>query len=315
MTQPKIALLGAGNIGGTLAHLALLKRLGSVVLFDIVPGLAQGKALDLCQSMGLEGGSASLVGTDCISDISCADVVIVTAGFPRAPGMSRDDLLEKNASVIKSLGYEIKEHAPQAFVIVVTNPLDAMVWVMKEATGFPPERVVGMAGILDSARFRSFLSEALGIAVCDIESMVLGGHGDLMVPLPRYTTISGIPLTEFVERGALSAERLEAIVDRTRKGGGEIVALLKAGSAFYTPASAALLMAESYLYDKKRLLPCAAWLDGPYGVNQVYAGVPITIGRGGVEKIWQLNLTEAELSLFHASIEGVKELIQQLKGK
>ncbi|MGL6187933.1 MAG: malate dehydrogenase, partial [Holosporales bacterium] len=217
--------------------------------------------------------------------------------------------------VIKSLGHEIKAHAPKAFVVVVTNPLDAMVWVMKEATGFPPERVVGMAGILDSARFRSFLSEALGIAVCDIESMVLGGHGDLMVPLPRYTTISGIPLAEFVERGVLSAERLEAIVDRTRKGGGEIVALLKAGSAFYTPASAALLMAESYLYDKKRLLPCAAWLDGPYGVHQVYAGVPITIGRAGVEKIWQLDLTEAELSLFHASVEGVKELIQQLKDK
>ena len=281
MARSKIALIGAGNIGGTLAHLAALKDFGDIVLFDIVEGVPQGKALDLAQSGAVEGFDAALGGTQDYAPIAGADVVIVTAGVPRKPGMSRDDLLSINTKVMGQVGAGIRDYAPGAFVICITNPLDAMVYVLREACGLPHRQVVGMAGVLDSARFRHFIADELSVSVEDVTAFVLGGHGDTMVPLPRYSTVAGIPLTDLVTMGWLSAERLEEILQRTRDGGAEIVGLLKTGSAFYAPASAAIQMAEAYLKDKKRVLPCAAWLDGEYGVDGLYVGVPAVIGAAG----------------------------------
>jgi malate dehydrogenase len=309
----KIALIGGGNIGGTLAHLAGLKDLGDVVLFDVVEGLPQGKTLDLSQSSAIEGFNSSLKGTNDYAEIKGSDVVIVTAGIARKPGMSRDDLIEINTKVIKSVAAGIKKHAPKAFVIVITNPLDAMVWVMKEATGFAPEKVVGMAGVLDSARFRYFLSEEFGVSVEDITAFVLGGHGDTMVPLARYSTVAGIPLPDLVKMGWTTQKKLDAIVQRTRDGGAEIVGLLKTGSAFYAPASAAIQMAESYLKDQKRVLPCAAYLTGQYGVDKLYVGVPVVIGANGVERIVEIKLDKDEKKLFDTSVKAVKDLIKGIK--
>jgi malate dehydrogenase len=306
----KIALVGSGMIGGTLAHLAGLKELGDIVLFDIAEGMPQGKALDLSQSSPIEGFDANLSGTQDYSGLAGADVVIVTAGVPRKPGMSRDDLVGINTKVISSVAEGIKAHAPNAFVIVITNPLDAMVWVMREKTGFAHNKVVGMAGVLDSARFRYFLAEALKVSVEDVTAFVLGGHGDTMVPLPRYSTVAGIPLTDLVKMGWISQKDLDAIVQRTRDGGAEIVGLLKTGSAYYAPASAAIAMAESYLRDKKRVLPCAAHLTGQYGVNDLYVGVPVVIGAGGVERIVEIELTKDEQAAFLHSVNAVKDLIK-----
>lgn len=309
----KIALIGGGNIGGTLAHLAGLKELGDIVMFDVVEGLPQGKTLDQAQSSTIEGFDAVLKGTQDYKDIEGSDVVIVTAGIARKPGMSRDDLINTNTSIIKSVAEGIKKHAPNAFVIVITNPLDAMVWVMKEATGFKPEKVVGMAGVLDSARFRYFLSEEFGVSVEDVTAFVLGGHGDTMVPLARYSTVAGIPLTDLVKMGWTTKEKLDAIIQRTRDGGAEIVGLLKTGSAFYAPASAAIQMAESYLKDKKRVLPCAAHLTGQYGIDDLYVGVPVVIGKDGVEKIVEIKLDSEEQQLFDKSANAVRELVKSIK--
>jgi malate dehydrogenase len=309
----KIALIGAGNIGGTLAHLIGLKELGDVVLFDINEGQPQGKALDLAESSPIEGFDVNLKGANDYKDIAGADVVIVTAGVPRKPGMSRDDLLNINAKVISSVAEGIKANAPDAFVIVVTNPLDAMVWVMREKTGFKPNKVIGMAGVLDSARFRYFLAEEFGVSVEDVTAFVLGGHGDTMVPLVRYSTVAGIPLPDLVKMGWATQEKLDQIVQRTRDGGAEIVNLLKTGSAFYAPASAAVQMAESYIKDKKRVLPCAAELNGQYGVNGVYVGVPVVIGKDGVERIVEIELNETEKAGFNKSVDAVKGLIEVIK--
>jgi malate dehydrogenase len=313
MARKKIALVGAGNIGGTLALLAGLKQLGDVVMFDIVEGVPQGKSLDIAQSSPIEGFDATLVGTNDYAAIKGADVVIVTAGIPRKPGMSRDDLLGINGKVISSVGQAIKQHCPQAFVIVITNPLDVMVWVMREESGLPASRVVGMAGVLDSARFRYFLSEALGVSVEDVTAFVLGGHGDSMVPLIRYSTVAGIPLPDLVKKGWISQEKLDAIVQRTRDGGAEIVGLLKTGSAFYAPAAAAIEMAESYLLDKKRVLPCAAQLNGEYGVTGLYVGVPVVIGAGGVERVVEIDLDKTEKALFDKSVSAVRGLIDEMR--
>src|SRR5881227_2053700 len=310
MARNKIALVGAGQIGGTLALLAGLKELGDVVLFDIVGGVPQGKALDIVQGSPIEGYDAAITGANDYSGIKGADVVIVTAGVPRKPGMSRDDLIGINTKVVGEVGASIRKHAPQAFVITITNPLDAMVWVMKEATGFPANRVVGMAGVLDSARFRYFIAEELGVSVEDVNAFVLGGHGDTMVPLVRYTTVAGIPLPDLVKMGWTTRERLDKIVQRTRDGGAEIVGLLKTGSAFYAPASSAIQMAEAYLRDKKRVLPCAAWLDGQYGVRDLYVGVPVVIGAGGVERIVEISLNSEEKAAFDKSVAAVRELIE-----
>ena len=309
MARSKIALIGAGNIGGTLAHLAALKDLGDIVLFDIVEGVPQGKALDLAQSGAVEGFDAALAGTQDYAPIAGADVVIVTAGVPRKPGMSRDDLLSINSSVMGQVGAGIREHAPTAFVICITNPLDAMVYVLRQASGLPHSHVVGMAGVLDSARFRHFIADELSVSVEDVSAFVLGGHGDSMVPLPRYSTVAGIPLPDLVAMGWLSATRLEEIVQRTRDGGAEIVGLLKTGSAFYAPASAAIQMAEAYLKDKKRVLPCAAWLDGQYGVDGLYVGVPAVIGAGGVERIVEITLDADEQAAFDRSVGAVRTLV------
>jgi len=313
MTQPKIALIGAGNIGGTLAHLAAMKNLGDIVLVDVAEGVPQGKALDMAQSAGVEGFSTRISGSNDYSAIKGADVCIVTAGVARKPGMSRDDLLNINTDIVKKVGAGIKEHAPNAFVIVVTNPLDAMVWVMQQATGFKPNKVVGMAGVLDSSRFALFLSEALGVAIEDVNAFVLGGHGDTMVPLVRYSTVAGIPVPDLVKKGWIKQEALDKIVQRTRDGGAEIVALLKTGSAFYAPASSAIAMAESYLRDKKRVLPCAAYLQGEYGVSDLYVGVPVVIGKNGVERIVEIDLTAEEHKAFLSSAEAVRGLIDAIK--
>jgi malate dehydrogenase len=313
MARSKIALIGAGNIGGTLALLAGLKELGDIVLFDIADGIPQGKALDIVQASPVEGFDARVAGSNDYRAIKNADVVIVTAGFPRKPGMSRDDLLGKNAEVVSQVGAAIKKHCPKAFVIVITNPLDAMVWVMREASGLPHHMVVGMAGVLDSARFRYFLAEAMSVSVEDVSSFVLGGHGDTMVPLVRYSTVAGIPLPDLVKRGWLTKEKLDAIVQRTRDGGAEIVGLLKTGSAFYAPASAAISMAESYLKDKKRVLPCAAWLKGEYGVKGLYVGVPAVIGAGGVERVVEIDLNKSERTMFDKSISAVRGLIESVR--
>ena len=310
MARTRIALIGAGMIGGTLAHLIGLKELGDVVLFDIADGIPQGKALDIAQSGGVEDFDITLKGTSTYADIEGAHVCIVTAGVPRKPGMSRDDLLDINLKVMQQVGEGIKQYAPDAFVIVITNPLDAMVWAMQKACGLPHHRVVGMAGVLDSTRFRHFLADELKVSVEDVTAFVLGGHGDDMVPLVRYSTVAGIPLPDLVKMRWLTQERLDQIVDRTRKGGGEIVSLLKSGSAYYAPASSAIQMAESYLKDKKRVLPCAAFLNGEYGVRGLYAGVPVVIGSGGVERIVQIELDAGEQAMFSKSIDSVNNLVE-----
>ena len=312
MARSKIALIGAGNIGGTLAHLAGLKELGDVVLFDVVEGVPRGKALDLAQSGPIEGFDAALRGTYGYAAIKGADVVIVTAGVPRKPGMSRDDLLAINAGVMEQVGAGIGKYASGAFVICITNPLDAMVFVLRKASGLPHRRVVGMAGVLDSARFRHFIAAELKVSVEDVTAFVLGGHGDTMVPLPRYSTVAGIPLPDLVKMGWLSESRLSEIVQRTRDGGAEIVGLLKTGSAFYAPASAAIAMAESCLKDKKRVLPCAAWLTGQYGVKSLYVGVPAVIGARGVERIVEIALDPAERAAFRRSVDSVRALVKAL---
>ena len=313
MARNKIALIGAGQIGGTLALLAGLKELGDVVLFDVVEGIPQGKALDIVQGSSIEGYDAAITGANDYSAIKGADVVIVTAGVPRKPGMSRDDLIGINTKIVGEVGAGIKANAPDAFVITITNPLDAMVWVMKEATGFPSNRVVGMAGVLDSARFRYFLAEEFGVSVEDVTAFVLGGHGDTMVPLIRYSTVAGIPLPDLVKMGWTTQEKLDRIVQRTRDGGAEIVNYLKTGSAFYAPASAAIAMAESYLRDKKRVLPCAALLTGQYGVDDLYVGVPVVIGAGGIERIVEINLNAEEKAAFDQSCASVKTLVDIAK--
>lgn len=313
MNRKKIALIGAGNIGGTLAYLAGMKQLGDIVLIDVAEGIPQGKALDIAESMPIECFDANVTGSNDYAALKNSDVVIVTAGLARKPGMSRDDLLSTNAKIISDVGQNIKKYAPDAFVIVVTNPLDAMVWVMQQASGLPPHKVVGMAGVLDSARFRYFISEELGVAVEDVSAFVLGGHGDSMVPLTRYSTVSGIPLTDVVKMGWMSQQKLDQIVQRTRDGGAEIVGLLKTGSAFYAPASAAIQMAESYLKDKRRILPCAAFLNGEFGVKDLYVGVPVVIGAKGVERIIEIALDDREKSQFNQSVDAVRQLITTLQ--
>jgi malate dehydrogenase len=310
MARNKIALVGAGQIGGTLALLSGLKELGDVALVDIVEGVPQGKSLDIAQSSAIEGWDAAVSGSNDMKAIKGADIVIVTAGVPRKPGMSRDDLIGINTKVMVETGRAIARHAPKAFTICITNPLDAMVWVLREASGLPPERVVGMAGVLDTARFRYFLATELGVSVEDVTAFVLGGHGDTMVPLTRYSTVAGIPLPDLVKLGWTSQERLDQIVQRTRDGGAEIVGLLKTGSAFYAPAAAAIQMADSYLKDKKRVLPCAAYLTGQYGVDGLYVGVPVVIGAGGVERIVEIELNKAERAAFDQSVGAVRGLVE-----
>ena len=313
MSRPKIALIGAGQIGGTLAHLAAIKELGDVILFDIAPGTPEGKALDIAESGPSEGFDAALLGTQSYDDIAGANVCIVTAGVPRKPGMSRDDLLGINLKVMKSVGKGIRDHAPDAFVICITNPLDAMVWALREFSGLPHAKVCGMAGILDSARFRHFLSLEFGVSMRDVTAFVLGGHGDTMVPLARYSTIGGIPLPDLVDMGWITQDRLDAIVQRTRDGGAEIVGLLRSGSAFYAPTTSAIEMAEAFLKDQKRLLPCAAHCAGEFGLNGMYVGVPTVIGAGGIEKIVEVNLDKTEQVMFEKSVEAVRRLIQACK--
>jgi len=307
----KIALIGAGNIGGTLAHLAGLKNLGDIVLFDVAKGVAQGKALDIEQSSVVDGFDSAIIGTDSYADIEGADVVIVTAGIARKPGMSRDDLMNTNAGIIKTVAEGIKKHAPNAFVIVITNPLDAMVYVMQKISGLPANKVVGMAGVLDSARFGLFLANEFKVSVEDVRSFVLGGHGDTMVPLVRYSSVAGIPLPDLIEMGWTTKAKIEEIVQRTRDGGAEIVKLLGNGSAFYAPAASAIAMAESYLLDKKKILPVAAHLNGEYGVKGLYIGVPAVIGKNGVEKIVEVKLNVQELEMFNNSVAAVKKLITE----
>lgn len=308
----KIALIGAGQIGGTLALLAGLKDLGDVVLIDIAEGIPQGKALDISEAAPVEGFDGKFVGSNDYDAIEGSDIVIVTAGIPRKPGMSRDDLIGINTNIIKSVGENIKKFAPDAFVIVITNPLDVMVEVMQRVTGFAPEKVAGMAGVLDSARFRHFLADEFNVSVEDVTAFVLGGHGDTMVPCVRYSAVAGIPLPDLIKMGWTTQEKIDAIVDRTRKGGGEIVALLKTGSAFYAPASSAIAMAESYLKDKRRVLPCAAKLNGEYGINGLYIGVPVIIGANGIEKIIEIELNEEEKIMFEASVKAVQSLVDDL---
>ena len=313
MARKKIALIGGGMIGGTLAHLAALKELGDIVVFDIAEGLPQGKTLDLAQSGPVEGFDAKLSGANSFEAIAGADVCIVTAGVPRKPGMSRDDLLGINLKVMASVGAGIKSHAPEAFVICITNPLDVMVWALQKYCGLPANKVVGMAGVLDSARFRHFLAEEFNVSVEDVTAFVLGGHGDTMVPLTRYSMVAGIPVPDLIKMGWSTQEKIDKIVQRTRDGGAEIVALLKTGSAYYAPASAAIAMAESYLKDKKRLLPCAALLTGQYGVNGTYVGVPVVIGENGVERIAEIELNAEEKAGFKKSIEAVHGLMAAAK--
>jgi malate dehydrogenase len=313
MARNRIALIGAGQIGGTLAHLVALKELGDVVLFDIVDGVPQGKSLDLAQSAPIDGFDASLRGTSEYRDIAGANVVIVTAGVPRKPGMSRDDLLEINLKVMEQVGAGIAKYAADAFVICITNPLDAMVWALQKFSGLPSQRVVGMAGVLDSARFRHFIADELKVSVEDVTAFVLGGHGDTMVPLARYSTVAGIPLTDIVKMGWLSKDKLESIIQRTRDGGAEIVGLLKTGSAFYAPAASAIAMAESFLRDKRRLLPCAAFLKGEYGVKGTYVGVPVIIGANGVERVVEISLSGAEQRQFDKSVSAVNGLVEACK--
>jgi malate dehydrogenase len=313
MARKKIALIGAGQIGGTLALLAAQKELGDVVVFDVVDGVGAGKALDIAQSAPAQGFDVSLKGTTEYKDIEGADVIIVTAGVPRKPGMSRDDLLEINLKVMEQVGAGISKYAKDAFVICITNPLDAMVWALQKFSGLPPHKVIGMAGVLDSSRFVHFIAEELGVSVEDVNAFVLGGHGDTMVPLTRYSTVAGIPLTDIVKMGWMSKEKLDEIVQRTRDGGAEIVGLLKTGSAFYAPAASAIAMAESYLKDKKRVLPSAVQLNGEYGVKGTYVGVPVIIGAGGAEKVVEIALNSAEQKAFDKSVAAVEGLIEACK--
>jgi malate dehydrogenase len=313
MVRKKIALIGGGNIGATMAHLILQRKLGDVVLIDIAEGVTQGKALDLCQAAAIDNVDYPVLGTQDYSALKGADVVIVTAGVARKPGMSRDDLLQINSQIIKSIGQQINQHSPQAFVIVVTNPLDVMVLLMQQSSGLPHHKVVGMAGILDSGRFCYFLASALNVSVKDVQTFVLGGHGETMVALPRYTTVGGVPLQEWINQGKLSQSQLDDMIVRTKNGGAEIVNLMKTGSAYYAPASAALQMAEAYLFDQKRILPCAAWLNGEYSIRDIYAGVPVMIGAKGVEKIVELELNDQERQQFSASVQAVQKLIDDLK--
>ncbi|MBO9475618.1 malate dehydrogenase [Shimia sp. R10_1] len=314
MARPKIALIGAGNIGGTLAHLAAIKELGDVVLFDIADGLPQGKALDIAESGPVEKIDAAMSGTSDYSAIAGADVCIVTAGVARKPGMSRDDLLGINLKVMKSVGEGIRDNAPAAFVICITNPLDAMVWALQKFSGLPTHKVCGMAGVLDSARFRHFLAEEFNVSMRDVTAFVLGGHGDTMVPSVRYSTVAGIPLPDLIDMGWTTQEKLDAMVQRTRDGGAEIVGLLKTGSAFYAPAASAIEMAEAYLKDQKRVLPCAAYCDGDLGVKDMYVGVPTVIGAGGVEKVVNIKLNKEEQEMFDTSVNAVKGLVDACKG-
>jgi len=307
MSRPKIAIIGAGQVGGTIALMAAQKELGDIALFDVVEGLPQGKALDIMEARPIMGSDVILIGTNDYRDLAGASVVIVTAGLPRRPGMSRDDLLAENLAIIKEVAGNVREHSPRSFVIVISNPLDVMVHAMKKITGFPRERVVGMAGVLDSARFRLFVAMELGVSVREVSAIVLGGHGDTMVPLPRLCTVGGVPLSQL-----LGQDRIEAIVRRTRLAGGEIVDLLKTGSAFYSPAAASIEMAESYLRDKKRILPCAAYLEGEYGISGYFMGVPVVIGSGGVEKVIEIELTAEEEQAFRRSFEHVKALVDAL---
>ena len=305
----KISLIGAGNIGGTLAHLAALKKLGNITLIDVVSGMPQGKALDLSQSSAVEGFTGSIEGTNDFSKMKGSDVIIITAGLPRKPGMSRDDLLEINGKIIKKIGLDIKKYAPKAFVICITNPLDAMVYVLQKYSKLPKNMCVGMAGVLDSSRMKYFLSEALKVSVNDVETFVLGGHGDDMVPLINYTTIGGVPLIDFLKLKKYPYSKIEKIVDRTRMGGGEIVKLLKKGSAFYAPASSAIQMAEAFLLNQKKLLPCAAYINGQYGLRNMYMGVPTIIGNKGIEKIIEVKLTTKEKSMLRKSVKSVQGLV------
>lgn len=314
MARKKIALIGAGNIGGTLAHLAALKGLGDIVLFDVVEGVPQGKALDLSQCGPVEGFDAKITGSNDYADIAGADVIIVTAGVARKPGMSRDDLLGINLKVMKAVGEGIKANAPDAFVICITNPLDAMVWALREFSGLPHNKVVGMAGVLDSARFSHFIAQEFDVSVKDVNTFVLGGHGDTMVPVVQYSTVSGIPVPDLIEQGRSTKERIDAIVARTRSGGGEIVGLLKTGSAYYAPATSGIAMAEAYLYDQKRLLPCAAFVEGKYGLDGLYVGVPVIIGRDGVEQIVEIKLDAEAKANLQVSVDAVKELLVACKG-
>ncbi len=313
MARKKIALIGGGQIGGTLALLAGLKELGDIVIFDILEGLPQGKALDIAQSSAVDGFDAKIAGANAYAGIKGADVVIVTAGVPRKPGMSRDDLLGINIKVMEQVGEGIRKYAPKAFVICITNPLDAMVWVLREVSGLPHHMVIGMAGVLDSSRFQYFLAEEFGVSIKDVTTFVLGGHGDTMVPLTRYSTVGGIPLPDLVKMGWITAKRLEEIVQRTRDGGAEIVGLLKTGSAFYAPAASAIAMAESFLGDQKRLLPCAAHLTGQYGVKDLYVGVPVIIGAKGVERVVEIKMAGPEKKMFDKSVAAVRDLVQACK--
>ena len=313
MARKKIALIGGGMIGGTLAHLAALKELGDIVIFDIAEGLPQGKALDLAQSGPVEGFNARLTGANSYEAIAGADVCIVTAGVPRKPGMSRDDLLGINLKVKASVGAGIKQYAPNAFVICITNPLDVMVWALQKYCGLPPHKVVGMAGVLDSARFRHFLAEEFNVSVQDVTAFVLGGHGDTMVPLIRYSAVAGIPVPDLIKMGWSTQEKIDKIVQRTRDGGAEIVGLLKTGSAYYAPATSAIEMAESYLKDKRRLLPVAAHLTGQYGVKDTYVGVPVVIGANGVERIAEIALSDEDKAGFKKSVDAVHGLMEAAK--
>jgi malate dehydrogenase len=313
MARPKIALIGAGQIGGTLAHLAANKELGDVILFDIAEGTPQGKALDIAQSGPIEGFDATLKGANSYADIAGADVCIVTAGVPRKPGMSRDDLLGINLKVMKSVGEGLKAHAPNAFVICITNPLDAMVWALREFSGLPHNKVVGMAGVLDAGRFRHFLATEFNVSMKDVTAFVLGGHGDTMVPLARYSTVAGIPLPDLVKMGWTTQEKLDGIIQRTRDGGAEIVGLLKTGSAFYAPAASAIEMAEAYLKDQKRLLPVAAYVKGAFGLDGMYVGVPVIVGAGGVERLVEIQMTDDENAMFQKSVDAVKGLVAACK--
>ena len=313
MARNKIALIGSGQIGGTLAHMIGLKQLGDVVMFDIAEGIPQGKSLDIAQSSPVDGFDAKLTGANSYDAIEGADVCIVTAGVPRKPGMSRDDLLSINLKVMEQVGAGIVKYAPNAFVICITNPLDAMVWALQKSCGLPRQMVVGMAGVLDSSRFRYFLADEFNVSVEDVTAFVLGGHGDTMVPLSRYSTVAGIPLPDLVKMGWTTQARLDEIIDRTRNGGAEIVNLLKTGSAFYAPAASAIAMAESYLLDKKRVVPCAAWLNGEYGVKDLYVGVPVVIGARGVERVVEIELNGAERTMFDKSVAAVDTLVEACK--
>lgn len=310
--RKKISLIGSGQIGGTLAHLISLKELGDVVIFDILSGLPEGKSLDIAQSGAVERFNANLKGTTSYSDIKDSDVIIVTAGVPRKEGMSRDDLLSINAKVMKQVGEGIKKYSPSAFVICITNPLDVMVLALQKYSGLPAEKVIGMAGVLDSSRFRLFLSQEFGVSIEDVTAFVIGGHGDTMVPLSRYSTVAGIPIPDLIDMGWSTKEKIEKVIQRTRDGGAEIVKLLKTGSAYYAPASSAIEMAEAYIKDKKKILPCASYLDGEYGVKDLYVGVPVIIGKRGVEKVLEIKFNFTEKEMFQKSVDAVRKLTQDL---